>query len=70
MRNIMKNNSLMAALTALLMLLAASAQAALPGINSVDDDIPAAADAIQVNALALPTEQAILVSFNLYPATC
>lgn len=67
MRNIMKNNSLLAALTALLMLLAASVQAALPGMTSIDDDIPAAADAIQVSALALPAEQAILVSFNLYP---
>lgn len=66
MRNIMKNNSLLAALTALLML-ATTAQATLPGITSVDDDIPAAADAIQVSALALPAEQAILVSFNLYP---
>lgn len=62
----MKNNRLLAALAALLML-ATAAQASLPGINSVDDDIPAAADAIQVNALALPAEQAILVSFNLYP---
>jgi len=63
----MKNNRLLAALTALLMLLAASVQAALPGMTSVDDDIPSAADAIQVNALALPEEQAILVSFSLYP---
>lgn len=67
MRNTMKNNRLLAALTALLMLLAASVQAALPGMTSVDDDIPSAADAIQVNALALPEEQAILVSFSLYP---
>src|SRR5690606_19237229 len=64
--NIMKNNSLLAALAALLML-ATAAQATLLGITSVDDDIPAAADAIQVSALALPAEQAILVSFNLYP---
>src|SRR5690606_41883985 len=66
MRNTMKNNRLLAVLAALLML-ATAAQASLPGINSVDDDIPAAADAIQVSALALPAEQAILVSFNLYP---
>ena len=63
----MINKRLLAAMAALLMLLASAIQAALPGITSIDDDIPSAADAIQVNALALPEEQAILVSFSLYP---
>jgi thiol:disulfide interchange protein DsbD len=40
---------------------------ALPGMESIDDDIPSAEQAIQVSAVEMLEAQAIQVSFVLYP---
>lgn len=67
MRAAMKKNGLKLGLIWLLVTVSQLAMASLPGINSIDDDIPTADQAFQVSALELPAEQAIQVSFSLAP---
>ena len=54
MRAAMKKNGLKLGLIWLLVTVSQLAMASLPGINSIDDDIPTADQAFQVSALELP----------------